>query len=130
MYKTNYSTTDTGSLSLREGDQYPLKYYKSSHTDATLSAFLRKHQPAGVLNLLGGLSAALLIHAEVNGLSAACINAIVDSHYVTAETLQAFAPVLHEVLEIRDSKIDQVSRLPSFKAVLKDVNNRNNNIFN
>jgi hypothetical protein len=130
VYKTNYSTTDTGSLSLVDGELYPLKYYKSTAADPVLSGFLRKHQPAGVLNLIGGFSAALLIHAEMNGLSAACIHSIVDSHYVTAETLQSFAPVVLEVLQINDSKIEQVSRLPSFKTVLRDVNNRNNNIFN
>jgi len=43
---------------------------------------------------LGGFTAALLVHAEMNGLSAVCINAIIDAHYITAETLQAFTPVV------------------------------------
>ena len=100
VYKTNYSTTDTGSYHSIDGEAYPLKYYKSSHTsgDQLFSTFLSKHKPAGVLNILGGFEAALLVHAELNGLSAAAIHAIVDSHYVSAETLQAFAPVLTEVL--------------------------------
>jgi hypothetical protein len=89
VYKTNYSTTDTGYLTTVDGEAYPLKYYKSSHSasDAVLDLFLKKHQPAGVLNFLGGFTAALLVHAEMNGLSAACIHAIVDSHYVSSETL-------------------------------------------
>ena len=132
IYKTNYSTTDTGYLTSIDGEAYPLKYYKSSHTttDAVLTPFLNKHQPAGVLNFLGGFTAALLMFAEINGLSAACINAIIDAHYISAETLQAFAPVVNEVLKIADAKIDQISRYPSFKSVLKEANTRNNNIFN
>jgi hypothetical protein len=47
---------------------------------------------------MGGFEAALLVHAEMFGLSAAAIHAIVDSHYVSAETLQAFTPVLKELL--------------------------------
>ena len=89
VYKTNYSTTDTGSYHQVDGEAYPLKYYKSTHTagDHVLASFLGKHKPAGVLNILGGFEAALLVHAEMFGMSAAAIHAIVDSHYVSAETL-------------------------------------------
>lgn len=97
VYKTNYSTTDTGHYGSIDGE-YPLKFYKSSHADPTLAAFLKKHSPAGVLNILGGFPASLLLNAEMTGISAAAVHAIVDSHYVTAETLQAFAPVITEVL--------------------------------
>ena len=88
-YKTNYSTTDTGSYNSVDGEVYPLKFYKSTHTngDQLFSTFLAKHKPAGVLNILGGFEAALLVHSELNGISAAAIHAIVDSHYVSAETL-------------------------------------------
>ncbi len=108
VYKTNYSTTDTGSYNSVDGEVYPLKYYKSTHTngDQLFNTFLSKHKPAGVLNILGGFEAALLVHAELYGISAAAIHAIVDSHYVSAETLQAFAPVLIEVLQVTDSKIE------------------------
>jgi len=132
VYKTNYSTTDTGSYHSVDGEAYPLKYYKSSHAagDQVLANFLGKHKPAGVLNIMGGFEAALLVHAEMFGISAAAIHAIVDSHYVSAETLQAFAPVLTEVLQVTDSNIEQVGRLSSFKTVLKEANNRSNNIYN
>ena len=132
VYKTNYSTTDTGHHTSVDGEAYPLKYYKSTHTagDAVLSAFLNKHQPAGVLNFLGGFTAALLIFAEINGVSAACINSIIDAHYISAETLQAFAPIVNDVLQIPDANLDQISRYPAFKAVLKEANTRGNNIFN
>ena len=115
-----------------DGEAYPLKYYKSSHTasDVILSSFLSKHQPAGVLNFLGGFTASLLIYAEINGLSAACVNAIIDAHYISAETLQAFAPVVNDVLQLADAKIDQISRYPAFKTVLREANTRSNNIYN
>jgi len=115
-----------------DGEAYPLKYYKSSHTasDVILSSFLSNHQPAGVLNFLGGFTASLLIYAEINGLSAACVNAIIDAHYISAETLQAFAPVINDVLQLADAKIDQISRYPAFKTVLREANTRSNNIYN
>jgi len=132
IYKTNYSTTDSGYFTLVDGEPYPLKYYKTAHTknDQVLKSFLDKHQPAGVLNILGGFAAALLVNAEINGLSAAAIHSIVDSHYVTAETLQSFASVVTEVLQIGNSNIEQVSRLSAFKTVLKEANTRSNNIYN
>lgn len=87
VYQTNYSTTDTGSIS--SVSDHPLKYYKSSfaNSDGILSTFLKKYQPAGVLNIIGGFNAAVMIYAEMNGIPAAVINSIVDSHYVSAETL-------------------------------------------
>jgi len=98
VYKTNYTTIDSY-LSVEEGN-YPLFYYRSTQAtkDAQLSTFLARHKPAGVLNLMGGFSAALLVNAEINGLSAAAIHAIVDSHYITAETLTAFGPFVRDVL--------------------------------
>ena len=72
LYKTNYSTTDTGYLD-QLGDQYPIKYYRTqwANKDQVLASFLPRYKPAGVLNLLGGLQAGLLIHAELNGIPAA-----------------------------------------------------------
>ena len=95
-----------------------------------MAPFLKKHSPAGVLSILGGFSAALLVHAELYGLSAVAVHSVVDSHYVSSETLESFGPVVTEVLQIADSKIEQISRLPSFKSVLREANNRNHNIFN
>jgi len=39
VYKTNYSTTDTGHMAHVDEHQYPLKYYKTSHAakDSVLS---------------------------------------------------------------------------------------------
>jgi hypothetical protein len=54
---------------------------------------------------------------------------IVDSHYVTSETLQAFTPVVSEVLNLQVNMGD-IHRLPNFKEALKEANNRNNNIYN
>lgn len=72
LYKTQYSTTDTGHLE-NIGDHYPLKYYKTTFAknDPVLNTYTQKIQPAGVLNLIGGFSAAVLIHCELNGIPAA-----------------------------------------------------------
>jgi hypothetical protein len=66
-----------------------LRYYKSSFADRDqeLAGFLKKYQPSGVLNLMGGYLAAVLIYAELNGIPGAIITSVLDSHYVTVETL-------------------------------------------
>ena len=46
------------------------------------------------------------MHAEMIGLPAACITAIVDSHFVTSETLQAFTPVVSELLGATDVNME------------------------
>lgn len=106
VYKTNYSTTDTGHMS--HVGELPLRFYKSSHADrdAKLSGFTKRFQPAGVLNLIGGFQAAILIYAELNGIPAAVFTAIVDSHYVSTETLQSFTPIIHDLLDLHDIKMD------------------------
>jgi hypothetical protein len=52
-----------------------------------LSNFVKKYQPAGVLNIVGGFEAAVMVYAEMNGIPAALLVSIVDSHYVTTEIL-------------------------------------------
>lgn len=68
---------------------YPIKYYKTqwSQNDPILNTFTQKIQPAGVLNLIGGFVASVLIYCEMNGIPAAEFVAVLDSHYVTSETL-------------------------------------------
>lgn len=80
--------------------------------------------------MIGGLTAGVLIHAEMNGLSAAHFVAVVDSHYVTSETLQAFSPVVEQVLGISHVKMSEIHKAAGFKEVLKEVNNRSHNIYN
>lgn len=92
---------------------------------------MKKHQPAGVLNLIGGFNASVLIFAELNGIPAAVITSIVDSHYVSAETLQSFTPIVNEVLELgAHINMERIATLPNFKAVVREANTRDNNIFN
>jgi len=55
------------------GSSFPIRYYKSTHAnnDPVLRGFTGNLLPAGVLNLVGGLDAAILIYAELNGIPAA-----------------------------------------------------------
>ena len=64
------------------------------------------------------------------GLSAAHFVAVVDSHYVTSETLQAFSPIVDQVLGLSNVKMSEIHKAPGFKEVLKEVNNRSHNIYN
>ena len=47
-------------------------------------------KPAGVLNIVAGFAAAILMHAELNGLPCLMLSVISDSHFVTDESLKAF----------------------------------------
>jgi hypothetical protein len=99
IYKTNYSTTDTGSLLSAEG-QLVIKYYKTSFVekDALLAQFIGKYQPAGVLNIMSGFGAGILVESEIRGISAAVFKLVTDSHYVSTETLQGFQPIVSSLL--------------------------------
>ena len=76
------------------------------------------------------MGAGFLIEAELRGYSAACITSIIDSHYVSAETLQSYAPVLNQVLDISNLNLGDIMRFKAFKVVLKEENSRSHNIFN
>jgi hypothetical protein len=107
-------------------------YYKTSFADRDqlLGNFVKKYQPAGVLNIVGGFEASVMVYAEMNGIPAALLVSIVDSHYVTTEILQSFTPIVHDLLEVKDVKMDKIASYPNFKTVLKEANTRDNNIFN
>ena len=135
VYKTNYSTIETGHYEPDVNLKYPLKYHASSfmEKEVTLQGFMAKHQsefkPAGVLNIVSGYPAAVLIHAEFNGMPCLMLSAISDSHYVTDETLTSFETVAQEILGFEKVKFDQISSMPGFKTALKEANARDNTIF-
>ncbi len=79
---------------------------------------------------MGGPLAIMLIHAEMNNLSAACVTTIVDSHFVTSETLQAYTPLVTDILGITDVNMAEIYKHPAFKKVLTEHNSRDNTIFN
>ncbi len=91
LYKTNYSNTDSGHDSGHGVSEsgIPLRYYKTTHTarDQVFTTFLSHFLPSGPLNIVGGFGGAMLVEAEMKGIPAALFTAIVDSHYVTSETL-------------------------------------------
>ena len=66
----------------------------------------------------------------MNGLSAACLTTVNDSHYVASDTLQGYAPILREVLGVQNVNMDEIWKFKSFKSVLKEVNSRDHNIYN
>ena len=71
-----------------------------------------------------------MVEAELRGIPAAIFTSIVDSHYVTAETLQQYAPIVNYLLELKSIDLKKVHNFKSFKKVLKEENNRGHNIFN
>lgn len=78
----------------------------------------------------GGITGAALIEGEIKGIPGAIVVAIVDSHYLTSEILEALRPVLVEVV---GGKVEgEIWKYLKFKEVLKEENihSRSHNIFN
>jgi len=49
--------------------------------------------------MTGGMMAALMMESEMSGLAAINVKAILAEHCVTLESLQAYTPVLKDLLE-------------------------------
>jgi len=67
----------------------------------------------------------------MRGISAISIKAIVDQHFITSETLQAYTPVVSDLLPgLGTLKLDEIYNYKQFKPVLKEMNQKSNGIFN
>jgi hypothetical protein len=82
-----------------------------------------------VLNIKGGFGGAMLVYGEMKGIPTACFSEIVDSHYITPETLQAFSSVFIEVLEVSNVDFSKLHTFRDYKTVLKEENSRGHNIY-
>ena len=71
----------------------------------------------------------MLVRAEYNGVPAALLRAVLDSHQVGIETMQAFEPVVNGLLGL---KIDMNNffKFKKFREVVKEANTSNHNIYN
>ena len=114
----------------------PLRYTKTSFLDAKIGDFLQSGsawsghiEPEYTMNSNGGFIASILQEAEMTGSSAILFKAILDQHVITSESLQAFGPVLKNVLGI-DTDLTEVYRMKSFKKVLLEMNAKKNGIYN
>ncbi len=127
VYKTQYSTTDTGSY---QGEN-TLKWYKTTSCDKN-SAFgllMRMYEPAGSLNIKSGFASAVMVEAEAKGFIAFYLLSIIDSHFVTSETLQVFTDIVNGFLGM-NLLMRGIDHSPGFKEVLTKYNARSHNIYN
>ena len=136
VYKTNYSTSD-GHISIDAELPLPLRFIHSTVTSPAIQSFASSkgafsgHILAdNAFNGSGGLNAGFLVECEMNGCSAIIVKAIVDQHFITTETLQAFAPVVSDILGIKDKDLSKIVGFKQFKPVLKELNAKKNGIFN
>jgi len=74
-----------------------------------------------------GFNAGCLMHTEMYGLSGFLATLLTDSHSVTTEAMQAYKPILTK-LGLPDD-VDEIFTRPTFRPVLKDINQRNHNIY-
>ena len=48
------------------------------------------------------------MNAEMYGCAAITFKAIVEQHLITTESLQAYTPIVHNLLGLKDTKMDQI----------------------
>ena len=65
----------------------------------------------------------------MQGKAAVSFKVITDQHPITLETLQAFKPVVNDLLGVA-ADVDKIAGMAKFKPVLKELNARTNGIFN
>ena len=83
---------------------YPMKFIKSSHANDKINGMISSNStqmtPDNAMNFTGGLTAALLMEAEMMGRPAISLRCIVDQHVITTEILQSYAPIVSQLLNI------------------------------
>lgn len=72
-------------------------------------------EPAHVMSPVGGLAAACLMYAEINGKECISVKAVTNEHSISSESLRAYEQVLEQDLS-------QIAKMPKFKEELKDAN--------
>ena len=131
VYKRNYSTSE-GTIEVDADLPLPLRYLKSSHQDAALEKFLAscgQMSADNQFNGQGGLIAALIMEAEMQGKPAVTFKVITDQHPITLETLQAFTPIVNDLLG-QTVNMGKIASMIKFKPVLKELNARSHGIYN
>ena len=105
IYKTNYSTPE-GLLTIDSEKPYPIKYIKTSHQNAEIDGLLAANKEQieadTAFNWQDGLTAALLMEQEMNGKAGVSFKCIVDQHFITSESLQGFAPIVNQLLGLKN----------------------------
>lgn len=92
LYKTAYpAANDLGDL--------PLITHKTSHCPPDLSKYIatKVGTPAHFIAPAGGIGAAALVHAEMNGKAGFIATLITDSHYVSSESMAGFGPAIAQL---------------------------------
>ena len=82
-----------------------------------------------MLNIISGFPASILIHSEFDNIPCLIVTAVVDSHFVTDDTLKAFAPVVNGLVCNQNIQFEKISSYPGYKHALKDANVRENIMF-
>ena len=133
IYKTKYSTPDGGAIEVDCEKPLPLRYTKSSHTSPAVEEFIAKNasqdfQNENQFNPTGGFIAAALMNAEMYGGAAISFKAIVEQHVITIESMQAFKPIVNELLGL-NVDFEKINKMKQYKPVLKEMNAKKNGIF-
>jgi len=127
VYRTHYpNPAEVAGVS---DGQVVFKTYKSSWVNAEDCQWLEGAigTPAYFMAPASGLGAACLAHCEMTGLPCFIVMQVTDSHFVSGDIMRAFKPVL-ERLGLADG-IDTIARKPTFKAQIKEANQRQNTLF-
>ena len=105
----------------------PIITHKTSHVSAELDGYIKTKvgPPAHFIAPSSGFGAALLVHAEMEGIAGYSATLITDSHYVSTESMSGYEPVLAQI----GLNLANIGQKPRFKELLKEANQRANAIF-
>lgn len=101
--------------------------WKTSFLPQSDFEFLKTKEVAHFTLPAGGLGAALLVHAEIHGLSAYKVTAVTHEHYYSSEMMVTCYQHTFKHLALGD--ISDIAQRKQFRTILKEVNQRGNSIF-
>ena len=110
----------------------PIVTHKTSFLSAEIKDYLQTKvgPPSHFIAPAGGIGAACIVHAEMNGIAGYIATLITDSHYVSTESMSAYEPILTQIgTQGKAHDVMKIAQKPRFKDILKEVNQRGNAIF-
>ena len=123
VYKTTYPQLG----SYPEDGSVPIITHASSFL-APEDQWIRKlYESAHFMAPTGGLAAALIVLAEMSGLSAFKLTALTNSHYLSAEMMEGAYRQAFKQLGLGD--LQGLQGYADFRECLKEANQRSNSIF-
>ena len=130
LFKNKYPNPDE-LVGLPDG-KLAMKTYKTSFVPEGDAAWLLSDigTPAFFMAPTGGFGAACLVECEMTGRPGFQVSLITDGHYVSTESMSAYAPVMVRLgLASGAADFDAIAQKPGFKDILREANQTGTSMF-